>query len=353
MVSQFNNAQEFPGLLSFLTLFSGFLPMKKLSVVSHLALAAIGLGLAVPAWSCGEAGSNRPIRLVVSQQAGGSTDTIARMWAEHAGKELGTTVVVENKPGAGGVIAAKSVLAQPADGCTLFLAGVSQMVLNKFAYAPLAYSPEKDFTPVATLTNVPFVLVANPQTGLRTLDNLTEAARAKPGAINFASSGLGNSTHLVVEMLLKQRGLRMTHVPYKGEPDGVIATVSGETQVMAPVLSTALPQIRAGKLVPLVVFAAKRVPDLPDVPAAPEIGLKGFEDIGWSGIAAKAGTPAEPIRRMHAATQKFLSDPVVVDKLRAMQVTPMPGPVGKLAELTARDTVKWKDAIGDLNLRAN
>lgn len=340
-------------MLGSLTLFSDFLPMKKFSVFSHLAVTAVGLGLMAPAWSCGEAGSTRPIRLVVSQQAGGSTDTIARMWAEHAGKELGSTVVVENKPGAGGVIAAKSVLSQPADGCTLFLAGVSQMVLNKFAYAPLSYSPEKDFTPVATLTNVPFVLVTNSQTGFRTLDNLVEASRAKPGAINFASSGLGNSTHLVVEMLLKQRGFRMTHVPYKGEPDGVIATVSGETQVMAPVLSTALPQIRAGKLVPVVVFAAKRVPDLPDVPAASEIGLTGFEDIGWSGIAAKAGTPAASIQRMHAATQTFLSDPAVVDKLRSMQVTPMPGPVGKLHELTVRDTVKWKNAIGDLNLRAN
>jgi len=340
-------------MLGSLTLLSDFLPMKKFSFFSHLAAAAVGLGLMAPAWSCGEAGSTRPIRLVVSQQAGGSTDTIARMWAEHAGKELGSTVVVENKPGAGGVIAAKSVLSQPADGCTLFLAGVSQMVLNKFAYAPLSYSPEKDFTPVATLTNVPFVLVANPQTGFRTLDNLIEAARTKPGAINFASSGLGNSTHLIVEMLLKQRGFRMTHVPYKGEPDGVIATVSGETQVMAPVLSTALPQIRAGKLMPVVVFAAKRVPDLPDVPAAFEIGLTGFEEIGWSGIAAKDGTPAASIQRMHAATQKFLSDPAVIDKLRSMQVTPMPGPVGKLRELTVRDTVKWKNAIGDLNLRAN
>lgn len=340
-------------MLRFLRSLSGFSPMKKISVISHLTAALVGLGVMAPAWSCGEAGSNRPIRLVVSQGAGGSTDTIARMWAEHAGKELGTSIVVENKPGAGGIIAAKTVLSQPADGCTLFLAGVSQMVLNKFAYAPLSYSPEKDFTPVATLTNVPFVLVTNPQTGLRTLDSIAEAARAKPSSINFASSGLGNSTHLVVEMMLKQRGFRMTHVPYKGELDGVTSTMAGETQVMAPVLSTALPQIKAGKLVPVVVFAAKRVPELPDVPAAPELGLTGFEDIGWSGLAARAGTPAPAITRMHAATQKFLADPVVVEKLRTMQVAPLPGPVSKLMDLTVNDTVKWKNAIGNMNLRAN
>ncbi|TWG79056.1 tripartite-type tricarboxylate transporter receptor subunit TctC [Cupriavidus gilardii J11] len=325
-----------------------FSALKKVAAVGATALVSINV-----AWACAEPGTaGRPIRLVVSQQAGGSTDTIARMWAEQASKELGTTVLVENKPGAGGIIAAKSVLAQPADGCTLFLAGVSQMVLNKFAYAPLSYSPEKDFTPVATLTNVPFVLVANPQTGFRTLDNLVAAARARPGAINFASSGLGNSTHLVGEMLFKQRNLKVTHVPYKGEPDGVVATVSGQTQIMAPVLSTALPQIQAGKLVPLVVFAAKRVPDLPDVPAAPEIGLTGFEDIGWSGIAAKAGTPPASIQALHAATQKFLANPAVIEKMRSMQITPMPGPSNRLMELTVNDTVKWKSAIGDMDLRA-
>jgi tripartite-type tricarboxylate transporter receptor subunit TctC len=316
-------------------------------------ILAMSFGAASPGWACGEPGSGgKPIRLVVSQQAGGGTDSIARMWAERVGKDLGTNVVVDNKPGAGGIIAAKSVLGQPADGCTLFLAGVSQMVLNKFAYAPLSYKPETDFAPVAMLATVPFVLVANPDSGYRTLPALIAATKAKPGAINFASSGLGNSTHLVVEMLEKQQGMRMTHVPYKGEPDGVIATVSGQTQVMAPVLSTALPQIKAGKLVPLVVFAAKRVPDLPDVPAAPELGLTGFEDIGWLGIAARAGTPAASINALHAASQAFLADPAVLEKMKSMQVTPMPGPADQLRQLTVRDTAKWQAAIGNLDLTA-
>ena len=292
----------------------------------------------------------RPVKLVVSQQAGGSTDTIARMWAERAARELKTNVVVENKPGAGGAIAAQYVLSQPDDGHTLFLAGVSQMVLNKFVYKPLAYSPENDFVGVATLTTVPFVLVANPDTGIKSFAQLRALDKEKPGSINFASSGNGNSTHLVVEMLLKQTGMKMVHVPFKGEPDGVMATMGGTTQVMAPVFSTALPQIQRRKLVPLLMFDAKRAPELPNVPTAAEAGLSGFEHIGWSGIAAKTGTPSQAIEKLHAVTQVFLNDPAVVKKLASMQVRPMPGPSSELMRLTVRDTAKWGEAIGDLDL---
>jgi len=315
--------------------------------------AALALGASAPVWACGEAGNTRPIRLVVSQQAGGGTDTLARMWAEAAGRELGTTIVVENKAGAGGVIAAKYVLGQPADGCTLFLAGVSQMVLNKFAYAPLAYKPEADFAPVAVLTTTPFVLVTNPQSGIRNLADLVAAAKAKPGAIDFASSGRGNSTHVVVELFQKNQKIRMTHIPYKGEPDSVVATVGGQTQIMAPTVSTATPQIQAGKLIPLVLFSPKRVPELPNVPTASELGLTGFDDLGWMGIAAKAGTPPETIKRLHAASQIFLSDKTVLQKMKTMQVIPMPGPSSMLMQLTERDTARLQDAMSDVDFKAN
>jgi len=327
--------------------------MRKISIMGRMLAAALVFGTVAPAWACGEAGNTRPIRLVVSQQAGGGTDTLARMWAEAAGKELGTTIVVENRAGAGGVIAAKTVLSQPADGCTLFLAGVSQMVLNKFAYAPLAYKPETDFAPVAVLTTTPFVLVANPQSGFNKLADLVAAAKAKPGAINFASSGKGNSTHVIVELFQKNQKIEMTHIPYKGEPDGVVATVGGQTQVMAPTVASATPQIRAGKLTPLVLFSPKRVPELPNVPTASELGLTGFDDLGWMGIAAKAGTPPEVIKRLHAASQHFLADKAVLEKMRATQVIPMPGPSNLLMQLTERDTAKLQGAIADVDFKAN
>lgn len=292
----------------------------------------------------------RPIKIIVSQQAGGGTDNLARMWAESVGKTLKVPVVVENRPGAGGVIAAKAMLSQPADGYTLFLAGVSQMVLNKFVYKPLSYSPEKDFAGVGMLTTVPFVLVASPRSGIKTYADLQKTATAAPEKITFASSGNGNSTHLVVEMLMKQAGFSMLHIPYRGEPDSIVSTVGGNTQIVAPVLSSALPLIKEGKLVPLLVFNDKRVPELPNVPTAAELGLKGFENIGWSGVAAKAGTPEAIIGKLHAATQTFLQDPAAQQKFSAVQVRAMPGPASELIEQTVRDTAKWQDAIGDLDL---
>lgn len=327
--------------------------MREISILGRMFAVALGFGATVPALACGEAGNTRPIRLVVSQQAGGGTDTLARMWAESAGRELGAPIVVENRAGAGGVIAAKYVLGQPADGCTLFLAGVSQMVLNKFAYAPLAYKPEADFAPVAVLTTTPFVLVADPQSGIRNLQDLVARAKAKPDTINFASSGKGNSTHVIVELFQKNQKIRMTHIPYKGEPDGIVGTVSGQTQVMAPTVSTATPQIQAGKLVPLVLFSPKRVPELPNVPTASELGLTGFDDLGWMGIAAKAGTPPETIQRLHAASQKFLNDKAVLQKMKTMQVIPMPGPSKMLMQLTERDTARLQDAMSDVDFKAN
>jgi len=311
------------------------------------------LMVAVPASSYAADYPARAIRLIVSQQAGGGTDNLARMWAENVGKTLNVPVVVENRPGAGGSIAVSATLAQPADGYTLFMAGVSQMVLNKFVYKPLAYSPEKDFDGVAMLTTVPFVLVASPKSSIDSYEALKKAAAANPEKVTFASSGNGNSTHLVIEMLMKQAGFKMLHIPFRGEPDGVMATVGGTTEIMAPVLSTALPLIKEGKLKPLLVFNSSRVPELPDVRTAAEVGVSGLENIGWSGIAAKKGTPPEAIAKLNAATQKFLQDPAVKEKLAATQAIPMPSAPADLMKYTAQDTAKWQQAIGDLKLTVN
>jgi len=293
---------------------------------------------------------SRPVRLVVSQQAGGSSDTIARMWADSVGKSLGGTVVVENKPGAGGIIAAQYVLGQPADGYTLFFGGVSQMVFNRFTYKSLPYSPEKDFTGVSMLTTVPFVLVTNPATGIKSLSDLTQKAKTAPGKLNFASAGQGNSTHLAVELLAKALDISLTHIPFKGEPDGVMSTIGGQTEVMAPVFGTALPHIRNNKLVPLAVIAPQRLNELPDVPTAAELGVKGFDTMGWSGIVARSGTPAGLVEKLHKATEEFHKNPEVQAKLKGMGVIPLTGPASLLMETAARDTKAWGPTLETLNL---
>jgi tripartite-type tricarboxylate transporter receptor subunit TctC len=293
---------------------------------------------------------NRPVRLVVSQQAGGSSDTIARMWAESVGKSIGGAVVVENKPGAGGIIAAQYVLGQPADGYTLFFGGVSQMVFNRFTYKSLPYSPEKDFMGVGMLTTVPFILVTNPATGIKSLNELTQKAKASPGKLNFASAGQGNSTHLAVELLAKALDVSLTHIPFKGEPDGVMATIGGQTEVMAPVFGTALPHIKNNKLVPLAVIAPQRLNELPDVPTAAELGVKGFDTMGWSGIVARSGTPTGLVDKLHKATEEFHKNPEVQAKLKGMGVIPLPGPASLLMETTARDMKAWGPTLETLNL---
>ncbi|MDR2336272.1 MAG: tripartite tricarboxylate transporter substrate binding protein [Burkholderiaceae bacterium] len=329
--------------------------MKKYScLIAQFVASALTLGVMAhaPAAVAQDAGNypNRPIRLIVSQQAGGSSDTVARLWAEHAGKALHGSIVVENKPGAGGIIAAQQALSQPADGYTLMFGGVSQMVLNKFTYKPLPYDPEKDFTGVGMLTTVPFVLVANPQSGFKTLDDLIKYAKAHPDKLNFASAGLGNSTQLAVELLQKKLGISMVHVPFKGEPDGVMATIGGQTQVMAPVVGTALPHIKSGKVTPLVVLAPKRLAELPNVPAANELGVKDFDYMGWSGIVAKTGTPAAIIQKLNEATKAFHNSPEVQEKLKTMMVIPMAGPASQVMEVTRRDTAAWGPTLDSLNL---
>lgn len=322
---------------------------KALHTVSQFLAAAAIAATAAAAHAQG-AYPERPIRLVVSQAPGGSSDTIARLWAEHAGKALGGTIVVENKPGGGGIIAAQNVLNQPADGYTLLYGSVSLMVLNQFTYKPLPYNPQKDFTGVAMLSTNSFALVTNPATGIKTLKQLTEKAKAAPGKLNFASAGLGNSTHLAVELVDHALGISMTHIPYKGEADGILATIGGQTEVMAPVYGTALPHIKAKKLNALAVLSPRRMPELPDVPTLSELGVKGFDTMGWSAVVARAGTPPEIIEKLNKATEAFHKSPEALAKLGALGVIPVAGPASLVMETTARDTKAWGPTLEKLDL---
>lgn len=323
--------------------------------ITNVSRTLIGVALAAMAATTAYAQApypSRPVRLVVSQAPGGSSDTIARLWAEHAGKAIGATIVVENKPGAGGLIAAQNALNAPADGYTLLLGSVSLMVLNQFTYKPLPYNPEKDFVGVSMLTTVPFVLSANPATGIKTLKDLTDKAKAAPGKLNFASAGLGNSTHLAVELVDNALGISMTHIPYKGEADGVLATIGGQTEVMAPVYGTALPHIKNHKLNPLAVLSPQRTPELPDVPTLGELGVKGFDNMGWSAVVARAGTPADIVEKLNKATQAFHKSPDVQAKLKSMGVIPLSGPSALVMETTVRDAKAWGPTLEALNLSA-
>lgn len=209
---------------------------------------------------------SKPIHFVVPQPAGGTSDTLARMWGEYVSKAVGTTVIVENKPGANGSIAASYVAKQAPDGYNVFLAGVSNLALNPFIYKTLSYSPTKDFDGVGLLVETPYLLVASKKSGIENFQALILKAKENPDKLNFASAGLGNGTHLVMEMLMRKTGIKMTHVPFNGSVPALSSVVGGQTDLMTDVLATGGKQASAGNVTPLAVLGTKRNPTFPDTP---------------------------------------------------------------------------------------
>ena len=294
-------------------------------MVSHPLLASLAMGLCALAalpLQAQQAYPSRAITVVVPVAAGGAVDGLARAWADHVGKSLGQPVVVDNKPGANGGIAASYVAKQPANGYAILFGSTSNMSLNRFSYKTLAYDPVKDFDPVLMLAGTSQVLVANPASGIKSLDDLVRLARAKPDSLNYGSAGKGNSTHLNVEFLAQHYGLQMTHVPYKGAAPAMVGLMGGETQVTADAITSVVPQVKGGKVVPLLVFGSQRSPALPNVPTVYEAGLKDFPAGGWYGLMVPKGTPREVVALLNAETKKFWADPTVKARMDALFMDP-------------------------------
>jgi tripartite-type tricarboxylate transporter receptor subunit TctC len=293
----------------------------------------------------------KPITLVVPLSAGGAADALGRVWAEHAAKSLGTSVVVDNKAGANGAVGAAYVANQPADGYTLLMATGTNMALNAFSYKTLPYKAS-DFDGVALLATTSQVLVASPAAGIKSVDDLVKRAKAKPDDVAYGSAGKGNSTHLNVEILARHYGLQMTHIPYKGAAPALMGVIGGETQFMCDAITTAAVQSRAGKVVPLAIFGPERSAALPGVPTVMELGIKDYVGGGWYGVAAPAGTPKAVIERLNAVTNAMWSDPAVKAKLDAIFMTPLPDKgVGALKSYAERDAKLWGPLITRLGIR--
>jgi len=316
------------------------------------ACQVAGIACALLASACaGAAGyPDRPIKLVVPQAAGGGTDIIGRLWADHLSRQLNTPVVVENRPGANGILASSYVAKQPADGYTVLVSGVSYLAFNPHMYKDLPYQPARDFDGVSLLVNTPFLLVSSTQTNIRSLDDLVQSARANPQALNFASAGKGNSTHLVVEMLAQRLGMALTHVPYNGAAAGLTSVMANQTQLMADVLNTGAAQARAGKVIPLAVVGAKRAASVPDVPTLAELGLADFPLPGWYALVAPKGTPPQAIERLNAETRRFFDNPAVKARLQELQLEPLPSEPATVAAWTERDSAAWGPLIRQLGL---
>ena len=260
----------------------------------------------------------RPLRLILPYPAGGAIDTLARRIAEEAGPRFGQSIVVDNRPGASGLIAMQACAHAAADGYNACIATGEHMSLNPALFPALPYDPGTDFVPVTRLVRIEGVIVANPRAGFATMDELIAAARAHPGRFNWASFGPGSNPHLYLEWIRRKAGVDIVHVPYKGSLQTIPAVLSGEAQVSFVALGFVLPQIRAGKLQALAVTGPARLAALPQVPTLAEAGLDpGLQS--WVGLFVPAGTPALAVQRLNAAFAAAVRDPAFSASALAIQ----------------------------------
>ena len=257
---------------------------------------------------------NRPLRLVVPFSAGGAADVPGRILTQKMSEALGHQVVVDNRPGAGSTIGADQVAKAPPDGYTLLTISNTHFV-SAALYKKLPYDSVSDFAPVTQVTSAPNIIVVHPSLPAKTVKELIALAKAKPGKIDYASSGNGSTQHLTGALFTKMAGIEMTHIPYRGSGPATADLLSGQVTVGFPGIAGMLPQIKAGKLRALAVNGAKRSPELPQVPTVAEAGVKGYDVTAWFGIVAPKGTPRDIVQKLHAELLRILKNPDVQRQL--------------------------------------
>ena len=285
------------------------------------------------------------IRIVVPFPAGGATDILARAAAQKMTEAWGQSVVVDNRPGAGGNIGSELVAKAAPDGYTLEMGTVGTHAINASLYAKMPYDHVKDFAPVILVAGVPNVLVVNPSLPVNSVQELIAYAKANPGKLNFASSGSGTSIHLSGELFKVMAGVQMTHIPYKGSAPALQDLIGGQVQFMFDNLPPSLPQIKAGKLRALAVTSATRAPALPDTPTIAESGLPGYEASSWFGVLAPAGTSPAIIAKLNAQIAAWLATPEAREKMLALGANAAGGSPEDFAKHIAAETAKWQKVV--------
>ena len=299
---------------------------------------------ALPAAFAQQAYPNKPIRLIVPFPAGGATDLFARTLSQKMGEKLGTTLVIDNKPGAGGAIGSDLAAKAPADGYTLLLATTSTHSIGPAINAKLPYDAVRDFTPIAHVGDAPSIMLVPNSSPAKTVREWIEYAKKNPGKLNYASSGNGTIVQLTAELFKAQAGVFVTHIPYKGTALAMPDLVSGKVDVLFDSLPTGMPHVRDGRLRALGVTSLDRSPLAPELPAIADV-LPGFESNTWFGLYAPKGLPADLLARINAAANESVSDPEVRDKLSKLGIAPATGTPARFAAMVAQDSAKWKKII--------
>ena len=321
--------------------------------VTQGTLATLLLGTTLTFNALAQNWPAKPIRVVVPFPAGGGTDLIAREVGNKVVANTKWTFIYDNKPGSGGNIGVDAIAKAAPDGLNLVIGQTSNLAINPSLYSKLPYDPTKDLTPIVYIGSSPVVFVVASNSPYKTFGELLAAAKAQPDAINYASSGSGTVAHLATELMQKEAGVRMTHIPYKGAAQGLTDVIGGNVQVYVSSVPTLIGHIKSGKLRALAVTSAKRTDDLPNVPTVAESGLKGFEATTWFGLLGPAKLPAEVVSAVNAEVNKALRAEDLRKKLGDQGLDITGGTPEQFAKLMREDLVKWGKVVKESGARAD
>ncbi len=306
------------------------------------------------AFACGMVAAQgypaKPVRLIVGGPPGGGADIVMRPLAQRLGEQMGQQVIVDNRPGAGSILAAQAAMAAPADGYTLLQGSASAFAVSPFTLKKPPYDPERDFAPITMVASAPMLVAVNPALPAKSVKDLVALAKAKPNQLLYASNGQGSFSHLTTELFSRTTGVRMTHVPYKGGSPAVIDTVSGHVQMIITALPTLITQVKASRLRAIAVTSARRSSVVPDLPTVAETGYPGFESAQWYGIFAPKGLANSTIERLYGEIRKAGESPALKGPLAQEGAELMVAGPQALAEFLRADIAKWRKVIKESNI---
>lgn len=315
-------------------------------------LAALGAGSFSIATRAQSGYPTKPVRIVVGVAPGGSTDMVARLYAQKLTERLKQSFIVENRPGASGTLAADLVARAAGDGYTLFVTAPTVTVVAPLLYRNLAFDPARDFTPVTLLGGGPLALAVHTETGVTQVSELLDLAKSRPGKIAFGSGGKGTASHLSAELFATMAGVQLLHVPYKGDGQAVTDLVGGQVQLMFTGYNLLEPHIKSGRIKLLALTSAQRYAGMPQIPTVAESGVKGYEALGWNGLFAPSSTPAPIVELIARACHAIRSDPDMKARLRAMTFDGLQTETpAAFAALHRAEEARWKGVIQAANIQ--
>jgi tripartite-type tricarboxylate transporter receptor subunit TctC len=322
-----------------------------LSLTANAMLVALFVGVTSQAAVSQSAYPSRSLKIVVAYAPGGANDVVARIVGEKLGDALGQSVIVENKPGAGGIPGTLSVVRAEPDGYTLLLGAGGAITINPSLYPALPYKPQTELVPISQVATSSLVAVVNPALPVHSLKELIAYAASRPEGITFASPGAGTPLHLAGEMVKSMTGMKMTHVPYKGSGPALTDLLGGRVDVMFDVVATSLPLIKSGQLRAIGVSGRMRDKLLPEIPTMEEQGLKGFDVMVWYGLFAPAKTSADIVKQLESAVVKLSAAPDVQERLATLALTPAAEGSAALARQVSEETIHWEKVVKESGAR--